>query len=56
MDIIIPKRLNFEFDPNIDKTRNVYQFLFKTYTNFRAGRLRLKSLVLLKYYSKTIIL
>ena len=35
----IPKQLNFEFDLNIDKTRNVYQILYTTYTYFTAGRL-----------------
>ena len=40
----IPKRLNFELDPNIEITRNLDQtcrnFLYN-YPHFKAGKLRL---------------
>ena len=41
----IPKQLNFEVDPNIDKTTNLDQQclnFFKNCTYFRLDRLRLK--------------
>ena len=47
-------QLNFEFDPDIDKIRNLYQkcsiFLYN-HTHFKADNLRLKPLFMHRYYS-----
>ena len=51
---IIRKQLNYQFHPNIDKTRNVYQKfinLLYNYTHLKAGSLRSKPLFMHRHSS-----